>query len=313
MAKFIEDQSENQWQLEVLFKKSFDRTKDRFLSYIIGFFIFCGATTIAIILSLVIGGGAIFLSTLTHNIILTGIISTLFVLVFLLLFFYLTAWWGLAVVQIMIQNNPTDAVSTFKTVRPLVWRYLSTQAIIGIFLLGLLPFIILSLGIVGFLWYFWSVFVVFLFLEKEKKGLESLWASREMYNQRFWAITGRLALVGIIIYFFEGIFQGLSFTNHLNSLRIISTIISCISAPFVISFNYELYKNLSHTEVQVKKPTIWIMLSVIGGIISLVTLVAFTYFAATNVPNMLKENKYNQYNNKKQFRYNTVPSNSSSI
>jgi hypothetical protein len=300
--------TESLLQIETLFKSAFKRTRDRFLSYFLSSVIISGASIVLVVLGFLISGGLIFLFSLSHNAFLIGTVSTVIALVFVLAFLYLFSWWGLVVVELMIQSSKTDVVGAFKKVKPLVWNYLSTQAIIGLFILGLLPFIVLSLGVIGLLWSFWAVFVAFLFLEKNKRGMDALWSSRTLYNKKFWPITGRLLLITLVI----AVLQIVLGATHQDSLRVLSWLISLVTTPFVISYNYEIYKSLDQSE-EAAKNTVWTVLSVAGWIITVLLLVGFSYFAATNIPNMMKDYRYNQDNNRKQFRYNIVPSESSSI
>jgi hypothetical protein len=295
--------SDTNWQIEVLLKNAFMRTKERFLSYFLSSLIMWGATALYATLGLLLGGSLVFLVALTKSTILVGAVSTVLVLAFLMGLFYFMGWWGIAVIEIITQESKTDVVGALKKVKPLVWSYLGTQAVVGLFMLGLLPFMVISLGVVAILWGYWGAFIAFAFLEKGKRGMDALWYSRSLFNQKFWPITARMLLLTLLLVFI----QGLLGSNDHNVLRVASWVVSILSTPFVYSYYYAIYKNLDRSAESVKS-TGWVVTSIIGWIITVVVLVAFSAAAAKNLPNMLQNDKFNKFNDKKQFRYNTIPS-----
>jgi hypothetical protein len=111
-------------QIETLFKSAFKRTRDRFLSYFLSSVIISGASIVLVVLGFLISGGLIFLFSLSHNAFLIGTVSTVIALVFVLAFLYLFSWWGLVVVELMIQSSKTDVVGAYKKIKQLVMKYL---------------------------------------------------------------------------------------------------------------------------------------------------------------------------------------------
>jgi len=257
------------WQIENLIKLAFKRTKERFISYflaaVLSFIIGIAAVTGFLIL----GGFLFFLFSLTKSLILLIIFGAVFLFCLIIAFFYINSWTQLATVGILIKKDKMGVVETFKHVRPFVWGYLWFSFLYFIFIIGLLPIGLLSLSIVLILWSFWGSFSIFVYLtQKRHKGLDYLWLSRSMINQRFWGIIGRMLLIGFALLFINILL--ISSRNSILGLG--SMLFSVISQPFVISFNYEMYRLLA-VPPKIEKPKIWVGLSVVGWVVGFIILV----------------------------------------
>jgi hypothetical protein len=234
-----------------------------------------------------VGGVLGFAAYASHNMVLFGVVVGVVALGFVLTMFYIAVWWGLTATEVMVQDSKTDVMGALKKVRPLLWSYMGVQGLFALLLLGLLPFVIFSVGIVGFLWSFWAVFLPFAYLLKGKRGINALWYSRDLFNQKFWPVAGRMILVTVVIIAIQSV---LGFTRN-NSLHVLSWLVSLFTSPFVISYNYEIFKNLDQSK-EGKRPNGWIIASVIGGVISLVLIVSLVMAGAHNLPNMMKQNEF---------------------
>lgn len=291
--------TDKNWQIESLFKNAFARTKDRFLSYFITAVIMWIGFGAVFIIGALIGGGMAFVAYTSHNPALYGGIA-LIVFALVVALFYFISWGSLTIIQVMIDKDKIESIKAFQKVRPLVWGYAGMQAIYFLFILGLSPFVILSLGLIAMLWVIWTIFIGFAYLEKGKRGMEAVWYSRSVVNQNFWPIVGRVALITAVLIAVQGIFG----FNHNSSLRIISTIISIVSTPFIISFYYEMFKNLNQ-DITPVKPTGWIIASVAGGIIGLALLVLLSTAAVSYLPGLLQDmSAPNKRPSPNQFKYN---------
>src|SRR3989344_3731584 len=182
-----------------------------------------------------------------------------------------------------LHNIPTiNRERTVNGRRPYVKSYIWFVFLLMFFLIGLLPFTVLSLFIVGILWSLWSSFSIFVFLEKKKKGLENLWISRDMVNQKFWPIAGLVFVVVVVVVLISALFATVK-----NGL--VNPIISqLIVTPFVTSFYYEMYKTLKVPQ-NAKKPVVWIWLSVIGFVAVVVAVVLSFQVISTVIPELMKK------------------------
>ncbi len=288
--------TEDNWQIETLLKKAMARTRERLLAYFLIVVLTYGIMLGVIVAGLIVGG---IIATILYFAKLTAlyvILIPVLVVAGLFVLIYFSAWTGLAMVEIIIQDSRTDVIGAFKKVRPLVMGYFVIQIVLGALLIGLLPFMILSVGVVGILWVFWTSFITFVYLEKQVKGLESMWYSRALVNKAFWRIVGRMLLVNLIvfvIYFLIGYLGAMIFNNgnHSggNAFTFLENILQFIFTPFLVSYNYEMYKNVEQGEVEVKRPTGWIITAVIGWILMLVTVALMFTAIVTHLPELQKE------------------------
>ena len=250
------------WQIESLIKRAFGRTRERFLSYFLALiisFTFILVALIILVLLLVVGGLGV---ALTKMALVSFLISLMMVLLAGLVLIFVSSWIQLSVIEILIQNDNLGVIETFKKVRPLVWDYLTFVLLSSLFMLGLLPLGLMSLGIAFLLWSFWNSFSTFVYLTNRQKGIANLWQSRALVNQRFWEIAGRMLILNLMVIFIS-LILAMSKSSYLG---VVSVIFSFVSQPFLISFSFEMYRNLPKP-VEAKGPRAWFLLSVAGWIL----------------------------------------------
>lgn len=270
------------WKIETLVKKAFDRTKQRFLSYIFVYIIGIGIVILTA-LCVALAAGALYLVFRATNLpaltILLGVVVGLGVIAAL---FYIGAWIQLMVINVLTDEKKPSVNESLKKTRPLVPGFIVLAILNGLFIAGLLPFSFLTLFIVFILWWIWGSMMGFVYLhQKQPKGISSLWISRQMVNQNFWGIVGRVLLVGGGLYFVTFLLS--SSKNAL--LSALTPIVSILIGPFIISFLYEMYKNLSVPKA-VEKPKAWVTLSVIGWIVSIIIFVSLGAFLVSLLQNL---------------------------
>jgi len=275
----VENHPGDPWQLENLFRLSWQRTTSRFLSYFLVILLSFGfgllAVGIVLVAFLLVGITAAFkIPALTVTLgILLGIIALLF-------FVYVGSWLQLAVVAVLIQEEPLGALETVRKVRPLVWGFVWLNLISAVFYLGLLPLGIVSLSVVLLLWAFWGSFSSLVYLRYRKKGLQNVWASRYLIRQRFWGILGRVAIV------YTGAFVvslGLSQIGSEGVSNLPSLLVNLLVTPFAISLKYEMFSLLT-PPTEVKTPKVWLGLSILGWVLTIIVLVA-SFSALANLIN----------------------------
>ena len=193
----------NPWQIENLIRKALQRTKDRFLSFLIAaiiqyIIIFVGIAVVFLIVGLF--AAVLFTLKTTISTIIIAFLAIIGIIYGALVIIYLVSWSQLTLTTIIIQKENIGVIDTYKKTRPRVWGFVWFNIALNLFLLGLVPFGIMSLGLIFFLWVFWNAFSVIVFIEKQKIGLDNLWISRSLINQRFWGIAGRLVLIYALFY-----------------------------------------------------------------------------------------------------------------
>lgn len=260
---------ENPLSLENLFRQAFKRTKERFLSYLIVALISIGIGIAVVIGLLLIIGLLALLFALTKSIILITLLSLLFLLAALTLMYYVGAWLHLTTTYVIISPKKVTTGEAFAKMKPLVWNYVKLEVLLSLFFLGLVIPTLFTLFIALLIWAFWGTFVTFVYLEQQKKGLDNLWTSKAIVSQKFWGVTGRLILVMILIWLLQIAFN----SGGKNSIGpFFSFIISLLSGPFVLSYHYEIYKNLPLPQ-NIPTPKGWIIASLLGLILTFGALV----------------------------------------
>lgn|GEM_PF-1018665 len=253
------------WQIETLIRRSFERTKDRFISYFL-------AVVLSVVIVLAVVLGAVFVAGLLIAIsaglslsnlgLLSALLIVLMSLLGYLALLYVSSLANLLVNGVVIFEPKVGVTEALSKVRPLVWSFAWLGFLMSLFLGGLFVWGVLSLFVVYILWSIWGAFTTFVFLDKKKGGLASLWISKAMVSQRFWGIVGRLLLLNVAVFFVSTILA----SSRNSVLELSSVLVSLITQPFLISFSYEMYRNTPETQ-DVKSPGIWVGLSVVGYVL----------------------------------------------
>lgn len=277
--------SKHNLQLEYLFRAAFDRTKSRFLSYFLSVLMFFAIGLGAGLVILIVIALNFLIYGVTKSPTVTGTVAFISSVLAITGLMYLRAWSTLTTTLTLISGKPISVTDAMNEVKPFIWRYVGFSVLMLVFVLGLIPFGIFTLFILIIVWGIWGSFSVFVFLDEKKPGLQSLWTSRAIVNQRFWAVLGRFVLIYAAFYAIMGALTALG--ENYRGIQLVSLLISLFIGPYLISYMYEVYKNLPRPE-KVQRPTVWIVISVIGGLIMLFGIISAIGSAAQNAPDIMK-------------------------
>lgn len=277
--------------IEELFKAAFSRTKERFLTYFltyilsiliwIGTFLALGLLTG---LNVIIGMTAQSQSLSVSLGLISGVIG-LGILIFV------GCWTSLAYLYALVSPTKLGVMEVYKSVKPFVWPYFKVSVITTLFMVGILPFGIISLGILLILWALWGMFMIFVFLDKKETGLRNLFISKAIVSSRFWGILLRVLIIYgayLVIVFLLGAAQGSESGQGLSAILI--TVGGFFATPFITSYFYELYKKIPHPD-NVKPSMAWIIVSVIGWILLIGSIIAFSSAVVQGVQEAIKNNQ----------------------
>ncbi len=153
-----------------------------------------------------------------------------------------------------------------KKILSLWWvTILSFLIVGGGFLLFVIP------GILFSVWFTFSQYVLF---TEKKKGMDALLTSREYVRGYFWQIAIRIIFIALIAAALSSIagYISLLFQNGLVS-QIAQSIVSLITIPLVMLFQYKLYENVRSAtpDITIKQKTWWMYL--IGSLIPFVLII----------------------------------------
>lgn len=253
------------WQIEALIRSAWRRTLDRFVSYFLAI-VLSVVIFVAVLIACGIVAAVLIAVSAAFSLTNLGLVSVLLIvlmsLVGYLVLLYVGSLINLLVNEVIIQEEKTGVMETLSKVRPLVWDFVWLSFLMSLFLGGLFIWGVLSLFIVYILWSIWGVFTTFVFLDKRKKGLNNLWLSKTMVSQRFWGIVGRMLLLNVAAFIISSILA----SSKNSVLELSSVLVSLITQPFLISFSYEMYRNIPEPQ-NVKRPGIWVGLSVVGYVL----------------------------------------------
>ena len=107
-----------------------------------------------------------------------------------------------------------------------------------------------------------------------------------MTKGHFWGILGRLLLVYVAVYVVM-IVLSLGAANY-RALNLVTFVISLLVGPFVISYMYEIYRNMPKVE-EAKASTGWIIASVLGWVLLVVGIFSSINSAMQATPRMMQD------------------------
>lgn len=176
--------------------------------------------------------------------------NNLIVLIIFIASIIFTLWASMALVKnlgrIIEKKEMTNLRESFSTTSHLIWAVLYTSVLVMLIVLGG-TFLFIVPGIIFSVWY---SFIFYTIIFEEKKGLNSLKASKNLVTGRWWAILWRLLIPGL---FFTAILLVLSFiisnllilivsgTSFLIINGLLNSIVSVIISPLTALATVLLY------------------------------------------------------------------------
>ncbi len=269
--------------IENLLRAAFERTKDRFLPYLLTVLLYIAMTIGAVIAMVLIGGLNFLIYTATQSVPVTATTAIISGVAAIIGFMYLGSWGSLAMVEVIISPEKRGVMEVYQAVRPLIWKYVIFSILMSLFIIGLFPISIPTLLILLMVWGIWGCFSIFEFLEKKESGLRPLWSSKAIVSKHFWSIFLRIAVVYIAVWIVSGILGAASDENGFAT--ILTMIFSFVVTPFVTSYAYQLYKNVPQaTEIGSQK--VWIVISIIGWALLFLFAISFSQTLANFKDNL---------------------------
>lgn len=267
-------------QIESLVRASFERTKERFLSYFLATIITYGFGIAAALVIAIIVGLHFLIYGLTQSPAVTATSGVIFGIASLAGLIYIGAWGQLATISVMTSEKKKGVIETFKELRGAVWGYFWLSVLVslftaGIIILGMIGFVIPGI-ILAILWSLWGAFTPYVYLEHRRKGLENLWLSQALFNTNFWGNFGRMALIflAIIVVVWALLFGSIQY----NIGGFVSPVITFLITPFIYAFVYEMYRHQKKV-TEVKTPVVWVILSIVGWVI----VIGFILFMGSSI------------------------------
>lgn len=220
-----------------LFKKAFEDYKNNFSKLIIFMLIPMAATFAFGILAVLFVGGAVGVNKLSNSSAVTsgtvGFSIVFFIIaVIILILINLTAMAGM-----FITFRDSEESLTIKEIinraKKNIGGYLWISILTGI-LVMLWALLLIIPGIIFGIYYTLSVWV---FFKEGKKGMAAIKRSHDLIKNYWWAVFGRLVLVGAIFVIVSSVLEKIGGES-------ISGILSWLFGPFIIAYQYNIYKSL---------------------------------------------------------------------
>src|SRR3989344_4767494 len=184
--------------IEKLISYAFNRTKERFLPYLLAT-IFGVGLVIAALLAMGLLAAVVFLLWLgTKSTVITAIFGTIAVIGTIAGFIYIQSWLSLTIVYTIIAKQRVSVTDAFKTMRPLILGYIWVSIVNFLLLFGLLPFGIVTIFILFLVWAVWSTFTVYVYIEKRMHGLDNLFMSKAIISKNFWGFVFRIVIIYVL-------------------------------------------------------------------------------------------------------------------
>ena len=293
--------AEKDFSIEKLISAAFSRTKERFLPYLLAT-IFGVGLVIAAMLAMGLLAGVIFLVWLgTKSTVITGIFGTIALIASIAGFIYIQSWLSLILVYTIIAKQRVSVTDAFKTMRPLILGYIWVSIVNFLLLFGLLPFGIVTIFILFFVWVLWSTFTIYVYIEKRMHGLDNLFMSKAIISKKFWGFVFRIAIIYVLYFIGFFIIQAIGRESRALS-SVIYMIFSFLAGPFMLSYMYEMYHNFEHPK-DVGSKKIWIILSAVGWVIMIIGIFTFSSFIGREIPKIQQEFINQEEKNKKTFPF----------
>lgn len=150
---------------------------------------------------------------------------------------------------------------------PFIWVALLTGlAVMGGFALLIIPGIMVSV---------WLYFASILTVAENARGIDALQKSREYVRGRWWATFWRILVPTLLLMGLQIILSMFPFSQDLSDT--LETILSLVSTPFIIAYDYLLYKELHRTyrsSYPTRKHSLIVLIWI--GIAAIVALAGFS-------------------------------------
>lgn len=148
---------------------------------------------------------------------------------------------------ILAVNNPgkKSILELFKESKKYFWSYLGLGILIGTATsLGFLLFVIPGLIVMV-----WMLFAYFSLVLEDRKVIESMKTSREYVRDNWWAVFGRMLLLGILLGPFAFLLVVLAgFTTPEAIEAMMAFLVVLLFAPFSTIYLYYMYQDLKIME-----------------------------------------------------------------
>jgi len=213
-------------------------------------------------------GGTVLIHFMKDNVIGIGIIFVL-ITFSLLIITILLIWCQTAMLAIVVDEE-LGIIEAFQS----GWEYLWPMTWVLTFLTGIL-ITGFTLGILpGFLFLVWFSFCAFIMFDEDRRGLDTLLASREYVRGYGWNTFGKMIVVWLI-------------SMIIGILPFIGQFLSMLFTPFFLLYILAIYRDLKSIKgtVELKEETgsriFWWTVTIIGMILPIVALLGVLYFLLT--------------------------------
>jgi hypothetical protein len=189
--------------------------------------------------------------------------------IFLLIITILLIWCQTAMLAIIVDED-LGIIEAFQR----GWEYFWPMTWVLTFLSGILM-AGLAFGILpGFLFLVWFGFCAFIMLEEDRRGLDTLLASREYVRGYGWNTFGKMAVVGMI-------------SVVASIIPFLGQILSFLFTPFFMLYLLAMYRDLKSIKGTVEleegagSRIFWWTVTIIGMILPIAALLGLLYFLLT--------------------------------
>ena len=146
---------------------------------------------------------------------------------------------------LMIKNNYSSVRESWQESKKIFWPFFWLSLLVSVLVL-LWALLLFIPGIIFAVFY---SFAMIIFVFEGKKYMSSIKASKELVKGYWWAVFGRLAFLGLVVYLFSwllGISVSATESNVALStiLSFLNSVIILIISPFLYIYPVQLYQNL---------------------------------------------------------------------
>lgn len=142
-------------------------------------------------------------------------------------------------------DQPMTLGQAYSAAKPFIWPMIITGILVGIF--TIIGFILLVIpGIIVGVWLSFSMYIV---IAEGKSGMDAVKASKEYVTGYWWAVFGRLILVGLVVGIIAAVIGGICqaiLGVQLGTL--VQNVVSLVLTPLALLYQYSLYLDVKRAK-----------------------------------------------------------------
>lgn len=155
--------------------------------------------------------------------------------------------WGTTALlnKVTKMDQPMTLGQAYSAAKPFIWPMIITGILVGIF--TIIGFILLVIpGIIVGVWLSFAMYIV---IAEGKSGMEAVKASKAYVTGYWWAVFGRLLLIGLVVGIISAVIGGIGQAIlGLQLGTLLQNVVSLVLTPLALLYQYSLYLDVKRAK-----------------------------------------------------------------